>query len=216
MVQFPNMDDLFWEGAGFHGNPNLKPESGWGADLGLAFKAEQASANVTFFSNYYKDKIQWSNGQGTYLMTTENLSSAFYLGVDFAASANFLNKLLVVSLNGEYLYNRLLDKSNKYTYGKRIMWTPDFVFNLTCDFNFDLAKFSLSASYTGLRYTSNMNIYYLEPYLLLNASAEGATINGKFTPYLKAENLLNWQYQAVDGYPMPGISLTLGAKYKFF
>ncbi|MBR1638887.1 MAG: TonB-dependent receptor [Treponema sp.] len=216
MVQFPNMDDLFWEGGGFHGNPNLKPESGWGADLGVAFKGSQTSASLTVFSNYYKDKIQWSNGQGSYLATTQNLSSAFYLGVDFAASANFLNRLINLSVNGEYLYNRLLDKSNKYTYGKRIMWTPDLVFNLTCDFNFELAKLSLSASYTGRRYTSNMNIYCLEPYLLLNAAAEGAAIKGRFTPYIKAENLLNWQYQAVDGYPMPGISLTVGARYKFF
>ena len=61
-----------------------------------------------------------------------------------------------------------------------------------------------------------MNIYYLQPYVLMNLAAETAPVRGKFTPYLKVENLLNWQYQSVDGYSMPGISLTLGAKYKFF
>ena len=73
----------------------------------------------------------------------------------------------------------------------------------------------LSASYTGRRYNSNLNIGYLKPYVLVNLSAEGAEIGGHFTPYLKIDNALNWQYQAVEGYPMPGISLTIGARYIF-
>ena len=219
MVQFPNMDDLFWEGGGFHGNPELKPESGWGADLGMNLRGLQFSEGkkqgalnfgLTLFSNYYKDKIQWGSG------TTQNLSSAFYLGLDFTAEVSFFAGFWTVDLNGEYLYNRLLDKTNEFTYGKRIMWTPDFVCTLVNSLNFELARISLTASYTGRRYTSNMNIYYLKPYLLVGLTAEGAAIKGKFTPYLKVDNLLNWQYQSVDGYSMPGISLTAGVKYQFF
>lgn len=219
MVQFPNMDDLFWNGGGYHGNPKLKPESGWGADLGMTLSGIQfgsgkrqgsLSGGLTLFSNYYKDKIQWGSG------TTENLSSAFYFGVDFNLKAELFAGFWVVDLNGEYLYNRLLDKSNEYTYGRRIMWTPDFVCTIINSWNFTLAKISLSASYTGRRYTSNMNIYYLKPYLLAGLTAEGTAIRGKFTPYIKIDNLLNWQYQSVDGYSMPGISITAGVKYQFF
>ena len=215
MVQFPNMDDLFWEGGGFHGNPNLKPESGWGADLGMSVSGVCAGQSVlgggiTVFSDYYKDKIKWGSG------TTENLSSAFYLGVDFNADASFFNKFWTVAVNGEYLYNCLLDKENKYTYGKRIMWTPDLVCNLTTTWNFELAKISLSATYTGRRYTDNMNLYYLNPYVLVNLAAETAPIKERFTPYVKVDNLLNWQYQSVEGYAMPGISMTIGGRVKFF
>ena len=219
MVQFPNMDDLFWEGGGYHGNPDLKPESGWGLDLGMKLKALQffegknqalLNCGFTIFSNYYKDKIQWGTG------TTQNLSSAFYLGLDFSINADFFAGFWTLDVNGAYLYNRLLDKTNEYTYGKRIMWTPDFVCTIVSGWNFEYAKLSLSASYTGRRYTSNMNIYYLNPYVLVGFTAEGCEIRGKFTPYLKMDNLLNWQYQSVDGYSMPGISLTAGAKYQFF
>ncbi|WP_022931992.1 TonB-dependent receptor plug domain-containing protein [Treponema bryantii] len=210
MVQFPNMDDLFWDGAGYHGNPELKPESGWGADLGFTLRGEKLNGGLTLFSNYYKDKIQWGSG------TTQNLSSAFYLGIDFNFKADLFAGFWTLDFNGEYLYNRLLDKSNKYTYGKRIMWTPDLTCTLISAWNFELVRISLSAAYTGRRYTSNLNVYYLKPYLLLGLAAEAVPVRGKFTPYLKADNLLNWQYQSVDGYSMPGISLTLGAKYKFF
>ena len=123
---------------------------------------------------------------------------------------------MTLDLTGEYLYNRLLNKDNKYTYGKRIMWTPDFVCSLTTTFNLELVKLCVSASYTGLRYTSNLNLYYLDPYVLLDVCLEAAEISGKFTPYFKINNLLNWQYQAVEGYPMPGISITIGARFDFF
>ena len=214
MVQFPNMDDLFWEGGGFHGNPKLKPESGWGADAGfelhdVRFGNNELHTGVTIFSDYYKDKIQWGSG------TTQNLSSAFYLGVDFNFGADFAGGLVSFDLNGEYLYTRLLDKSNQMTYGKRIMWTPDFVCSAVLGLNFELIKMTVSAQYTGVRFTSNMNINYLKPYVLLNFSAEGAEIAGHVTPFVKLDNALNWQYQTVEDYAMPGISLTLGARYIF-
>ena len=215
MVQFPNMDDLFWEGGGFHGNPDLKPESGWGADLGINLKNLKKGRHLfdislTLFSDYYKDKIRWASN------TTENLSSAFYLGLDFSVQAKLFNAFWILNLNGEYLYNRLLDKENQYTYGKRIMWTPDFVVTLSSLWKFELATISLNASYTGRRYTDNMNLYFLNPYLLINLVVEGASIKNRFVPYLKIDNLLNWQYQSVEGYSMPGASLTLGARYNFF
>ena len=214
MVQFPNMDDLYWIGVGYHGNPNLKPESGWGADLGfnvdsLAVKHGNLHGGLTLFSDYYKDKIKWGSG------TTENLSSAFYLGLDYNFGTELFSRLLTFDLNGEYLYNRLTDESEKLSYGKRIMWTPDFMCSASLGLNFDFASFLLSASYTGRRYKTNLNVNYFKPYLLVNLTAEGAEIAGHFTPYLKLDNALNWQYQAVEGFPMPGISLTIGARYIF-
>lgn len=214
MVQFPNMDDLFWEGGGFRGNPDLKPEKGWGADLGFSFNGVKAGSNsfrggVTVFSNYYEEKIRWVGG------TTKNLSSAFYLGVDFSAGADFFNRLLTLDVNGEYLYNRLLDKSDKLTYGNRIMWTPDFACSAAIGLNLEFAKFTLSGSYTSYRYTDNLNIYLLKPYFLLDFAAETAALGNCFTPFVKLSNILNQQYQAVEGYSMPGISLTVGGKMRF-
>lgn len=222
MVQFPNMDDLFWQGGGYHGNPDLKPESGWGADLGAKIQnlkmgelgQHSLSAGLILFTDYYKDKIKWGSG------TTENLSSAFYFGIDFNARAGFFDDFIILDLNGEFLYNRLLDKNNKYTYGKRIMWTPDFVCTFSTSLNFELARISLSVAYTGRRYTDNMNLYYLNPYVLVNLAAEGSQIGGHksrllFIPYFKLDNLLNWQYQSVEGYAMPGISLTFGGRISF-
>ena len=70
------MDDLYWQGAGFQGNPNLKPEKGWGADLVFDFTNSILPLTLSFFTNYYESKIQWA--QINNIWTTSNVASAFY------------------------------------------------------------------------------------------------------------------------------------------
>ena len=206
MIQFPNMDDLYWTGSGFHGNPNLVPESGWGADFNVNVHHFIVPFSLCIFANYYKNKIQWNLSTGQ----PENLSSAFYLGVDFSAKKTLFD-FLTLKLNVEYLYNQLLDSSNELTYKKRIMWTPDFTAAFSAIFTFTAFNWNIEASYVGKRYTSNLNLYYMDPYVLLNSSLEVKKIKW-CTPYLRADNILNTDYEAAEDYPMPGISLTIGAK----
>ena len=91
------------------------------------------------------------------------------------------------------------------------MWTPDFTAAFSASFTFDFLNWNIEASYVGKRYTSNLNLYYMDPYVLLNSSLEFTKIKW-ITPYLRADNILNTDYEAAEDYPMPGISLTLGAK----
>lgn len=206
MIQFPNMDDLYWTGGGFHGNPKLGPESGWGVDFNINVHHFIVPFNICIFTNYYKNKIQWNLSSGQ----PENLSSAFYLGVDFSAKKTLFG-FLTLNLNVEYLYNQLLDSSNKLTYKKRIMWTPDFTAAFSASFAFDFLNWNLEANYVGKRYTSNLNLYSMDPYVLLNTSLEFLKIQN-CTPYLRVDNILNTDYEAAENYPMPGISLTIGTR----
>lgn len=207
MVQFPNMDDLYWNGGGYHGNPDLKPENGWGGEFSVDIKTSVLPSSVSVFTNYYKNKIQWAGTQ------PENVASAFYAGVDFKLEQRMFNDSLGIKFNGEYLYNRLLDKSNSLTYGKRIMWTPDFTASLIIDYYIADIKINLDANYVGKRYISNLNAGFMKPYVLVNAAVSYEGFN-HLVPYIKLENLLNQSYEAADEYPMPGISFTVGARLK--
>ena len=208
MVQFPNMDDLYWNGSGFHGNPDLTHESGWSSDFSINIHHFAVPFSVCFFANYYKNKIQWNLNSGQ----PENLASAFYAGVDFSMEKSLFD-FITIKADAEYLYNRLLDKSNKLTYGKKIMWTPDWTAALSIDFDFEDFNWIVDASYTGKRYTSNLNSYWLEPYILLNSTLEFNKISW-FSPYFRGENLLNADYEAAENYPVPGVSLTVGVRFK--
>jgi len=92
------------------------------------------------------------------------------------------------------------------------MWTPDLTAAISTRFAFEYFTWSIDANYTGSRYTSNLNLYELEPYVLLNSSLEFTKI-AWCTPYLRGENLLNTDYESAENYPMPGISLTVGIKF---
>jgi len=215
MTQFPNMDDLYWEGAGFHGNPNLIPETGWGGDFTVNVHNIFIPFSVCAFTNYYENKIKWAGN------TPKNVASAFYFGIDFNFEQSFFNNRFFIKGTGEYLYTKLLDKSSM-DYGKKIMWTPDFVGSFSTGVNIPVGKdgnkFKLifEGNYVGKRYESNLNIYYLKPYFLVNISSEYTFIykNITFTPYGRLDNLTNADYKGVTDYPMPGITGTLGLKIK--
>ena len=207
MVQFPNMDDLYWEGSGFRGNPDLKPEEGWGGELAFNFKNRFLPSSVQFFSAFYEKKIAWSGG------TPQNVNSAFYFGIDFNLQGSFFDGLLEFKASGEYLYNELLDRSNPLTYKKRIMWTPDFTASVQASINLKSWDFTVSAQYTGKRYKSNLNVDFLEPYTLVNLCLN-LKVSKTAVPYLKAENIFNSRYESIDGYPLPGVCLTAGCKIR--
>lgn len=215
MTQFPNMDDLYWNGAGFHGNPDLKPESGWGGDFTVNVHNIFLPFSVCVFSNFYENKIQWAGN------TPQNIASAFYFGIDLSVEQSFFNNRFFIKGNGEYLYTKLLDES-KNTYGKQIMWTPDFVASISSGVNLPLKNkpvvisFMADGNYVGKRYKSNLNITYLEPYFLLNLSGQVKISSGKWDiiPYVRVDNVLNTLYESVTDYPMPGISGTTGVKIK--
>ncbi len=122
--------------------------------------------------------------------------------------------MLNLKFNAEYLYTKLLDVQNEETYGNRIMWTPDLTAALICNVETDFISLNAEASYVGKRYLDNNNNGYMEPYVLLNASLSYKGFK-HITPYLRAENLLDAEYEAVDSYPMPGISITAGVRSKF-
>lgn len=214
MIQFPNMDDLYWDDGMFKGNPNLKPEDGWGAELVVKSENKIIPLNLNIYTNYYENKIQWNLSSNK----PENIASAFYFGINAQINKSLFNEKLMINANLEYLYTKLLDKKNEVTYGKKIMWTPDLTASLNLIFNHNNFKATLNTNYVGLRYLQNTNIKYLNPYFTLNFGAEYLNkimINDKeiqLVPYLKLENITNTDYEAVVNYPMPLINLSLGLK----
>lgn len=218
MVQYPNMDDLYWQGDGNSGNPDLEPEKGWGADFTINVHDCFLPFSICAFTNYYECKIQWVMTSSGY--RPENISSAFYAGIDFDIEKSFFKDRLVFCGSAEYLYTRLLDKRIKATYGKRIMWTPDLTASASIKVNIPSSgklkksTFILEANYMGKRYKSNLNAAYMEPYLLINLCSQ-LTFTKKewsFIPYFRIDNLLNQNYEAIDNYAMPMISSSLGLK----
>ena len=222
--KFPDFDDLYWEEAGFTGNPNLKNEDGWGADLGIDFSVKNLfTVNSTIYGQWTNDSIHWSNMSGTW--QPENYGQALFIGWDnrvnlvLPASFGPFEKL-TLGLSWLLQMSRLLTGDLTFGDDKHIPYMPLHSFSITLEVPWKTTGKNLPGSlliqgnFTGSRYTDTANSNALDPYFLLNI-----TYNQKLGENLgvfgKINNALNTTYFSFNQYPMPGISIVMGMNVFF-
>ena len=102
------------------GNPNLKPEKGYSADLGIRHWGDKFNVQFTVFANRLTDMITEVEGKYIYHLTEEssydtlpaliysNVNKALLYGCDMSVSYNILNGLKVY-VNGALVMGRDLE-----------------------------------------------------------------------------------------------------------
>jgi vitamin B12 transporter len=222
--KFPDFDDLYWVQAGFMGNPNLRPEDGWGADLSAEWKLKDLfKLNSSLYGEWTKDSIHWNNASGAW--RPENISRGAFLGWDnrldltLPFSPGFLEKP-VVSLSWQFLLSWLLGDTTGFADKLRIPYMPQHILGFSAVFPWRTgspgreASLSVSGRYEGFRFADTGNLIRLDPYFLLNMTVN-AGINKNITAFGSFGNILNTQYVSFAGYPMPGITFTLGLRMNY-
>lgn len=213
-----------------HGNPHLKPESGYSIRLKFAstilnqdaenqprlFKLVPVTASLGF--SYYQDKIRWVSGNYQDLsystLHTENAGSAYY----FDATLNSQNSYKVgthwqlgYKLNLAVTRTFLLDKEY---YGKQIMWVPLVLANLGLEADYKQIGLQVNYDFTSKRYISNYNTTYYSPIHLLSCGVTWQySDNLVFT--VEGSNLLNQKYLYHDNYSGPSRSYSVKIKATF-
>lgn len=206
----PSMDDLYWEnGRAEKGNPALKNEKLSGASFEIASLNKIVNTSLTFYLDYYKDKIQWRTSNNT--LKPSNIAKALFLGLDFMAEKTFLDRINL-KLTFSYLYDILLDKSNKATLYNSIMLSPALSGSLSFTLNFSPLYFTIESKYIGERYKTNLNIDTLPSTFLLNCAFD-IKLTQSFLLFLKVNNLLNMEARTLAEYPSSKASLTIGVSF---
>jgi vitamin B12 transporter len=219
--KFPDFQDLYWSGGGATGNPDLKPEDGWGADLGGAYIfTDWLSLESTVFGQWYDNSIHWYTVGGA--LKPVNVGGSVFFGLDSKLRVSIpLNwrpiPQIGFSLSYQYMLSYLLAYGYTFSDDKRIPYMPDHTVGFSIDLPWNMGSKNyegsllLSAHYETLRYADTENISILDPYFLLNLH-----INQKLGKNLGAfavfRNLLNSSYQSFYEYPMPGLTITLGVR----
>jgi vitamin B12 transporter len=217
--KFPDFEELYWTGGGGFGNPDLRPEDGWGGDIGAAWRIkERLKLDSAFFTQWTNDSIHWySKGGGTW--RPENVGEAIFFGLEnrlrfeISVSKGPIEKI-VPSFSYQYILSYLLSYGYTYASDKRIPYIPEHTIGGSLDILWKTGSLLLSGHYESLRYHDTANLTILEPYFLFNAA-----INQKFGKSFSAfgvlRNILNTSYESFNGYPMPGITLTMGIRANF-
>lgn len=222
--KYPDFEDLYWSGdPRTQGNPNLKPEDGWGGDLGANWHYKNfINIESTFFSQWTEDSIHWSAGRGG-VWSPQNVGKAIYFGLDSKAGSEIpLSagpfKKIGISFYYQYLLSYLLSGGYDYDSDKRIPYMPMHTLGGSVSISWKTFVRGLEGSllitchYEGLRYANTSNITELDPQFLLNAHVN-QRIGKNFTVFAAANNILDSSYESYEGYPMPGLTVTLGMRF---
>ncbi|MDR2740088.1 MAG: TonB-dependent receptor, partial [Treponema sp.] len=218
--KFPDFDDLYWIQEGFMGNPDLKPEDGWGADLSVEYRrTELFTLDSSLYWEWTKNSIHWSNDSGD--RRPENISRGAFLGWD-----NRLNVTLpfspgplekpVISLFWQFQISWLLNGTTGFADDMRIPYMPMHILVLALELPWKTGKglpgdFVVSGRLESSRFADIFNLTELDPCFILNL-AYNQWVHKNFVVFGTINNALNTQYVSFNEYPMPGISLTLGMR----
>jgi vitamin B12 transporter len=218
---FPDFDDLYYRSLDnmFVGNPNLKPEDGWGADLiGELVLEKYFSLVSTVFWQWTTDSIHWVKNQGG-RWSPENVGTACFIGADFRPvftlpidKWNFT--AIKIGMNYQFQFSWLLNGDLDFAHSFRIPYMPAHIIGGSIDLAWKTGSLFVSAHYESTRYADTTNKMPLDPYCVINT-----TVNQKVGKHLiffaSLRNILNAQYESFAGYYMPGISLVCGIRAGF-
>jgi vitamin B12 transporter len=219
--KFPDFDDLYYRSLDniFVGNPNLKPEDGWGADLiGELTLKKYFSFVSTVFWQWTTDSIHWIKSQGG-RWSPENVGTACFSGADFRPVFTLpfekgLFTSLKIGANYQFQFSWLMNGNLDFENSFRIPYMPTHIIGGNIDLAWETGSLYISAHYESTRYADTMNQMPLDSHCVVHA-----TLNQKagkhLTFFASLRNILNAQYESFASYYMPGISLVCGIRAKF-
>ena len=228
LYRLPSMNDLYWNPGG---NRSLLPEHGYSEEMNLVFQNDSLNKlktiRVTFsaavFSRQMRNWIIWLPGASG-IWTPQNLLEVWSRGTEtttqFVYHKNEIQ--MKVQLSTQYVLSTSQKKhsSSDQSEGNQLVYVPMYSGNATFQIKYKLLYLAYTHNYTGYRYTTSDNYYYLMPFNLANLIFGKKVIKGKmiYDFNFTSNNIFNISYQAIAGRPMPGrnyqFSINLSYKAK--
>lgn len=218
---YPSLNDLFWNPGG---NPNLKPEKAEMTEAGFSYtktiKNSELNLDVIGFYNYVSNWIIWLPTEFSYWSPT-NLKEVENKGIEATFSLSSTINKLTIKHNANYAYtsstNIKTDNELDNSIDKQLIYVPFHKFNYTLGATFKNTSIYYNYNYTGLRFISTDNNWYMPTYFIHNASISQQIKFKKvnLTASFKANNLLNQDYQAMAYRAMPGRNFLFSISLKF-
>jgi vitamin B12 transporter len=194
----PAVGELYFP---FAGNPNLEAERSRSFEIGY----DHASGfSATIFHGDYDDLIVFDSA--TFIF--ENIGAATAQGLELAVQRT-LTRALRASLS--YTYTDTEEASS----GEQLLRRPRHSGSLFLGYRKGIVDTNLVVQHTGAR----ADVLPVAPFT--RTTAESHTVFdtnvqldlGRFTPYLRIENLTGVEYEEVLGYESPGRRAVLGVRF---
>lgn len=213
----PTLNDLYWLPGG---NPDLRSEKGYTADVGASFSVKDwLTIGATGYLSWIDDWIIWRPSEYRYWRAT-NIKKVFARGVElnFNLSHNFSG--VGLSMQGNYTFTRttnqepdLLDDASQ---GRQLIYIPLHKANLMFEATYRGFRLNYGWGLVGERFTtsSGENTRHTLPLYDLHSITVGKTLR-KFDLQFKIDNLWDKDYQSILWRAMPRRNYTFIARFTF-
>lgn len=206
--RIPTFNDLYWQGTG---NPNLKPESSYQAELGNVFHFDNLTFTITGYYIKLQDMLRWVPSTGG-IWRPENVDKVNTYGLE--STLNWKKKIGggQLEFNGTYAYT--ISREDGKT--EQLIYVPLHKATATIAYGYKGFSGYYRHLFNGEVFTSSDNTYDLDAF---NVSGIGAEYNFKILSGLalgaQVNNLWNEEYQNVIMRPMPGRYYNMYLNFKF-
>lgn len=217
----PTLNDRFWP----PGNPDLKPETSWNYETGLAYALKQNNltleTELTGYALQVDNWIQWVPGAGgTNLWAPRNLKKVTSRGLEYTARMQYQLAQWVLTGGGAVAYTQAKQTKSALSSepaGKLLIYVPPTTGNLYAEASFKNWFLNLNWQYTGYRFTTSANDRWLPAYGLASLYAGKTFTTGRHQVQVmgQVKNAFNAAYQNLEYYAMPGRHYNLSLRYNF-
>ncbi|MFO7922599.1 MAG: TonB-dependent receptor plug domain-containing protein [Bacteroidales bacterium] len=212
--RIPSFNDRYWQPGG---NPQLLPESGYTADLGMVQDITLKSgtgitAEISAYISEINDMIQWVPSGTQSWWRPENRQVVQVRGVESSlmSTAGIGQFDFIMGLSHNFVKSQIgaADNVSNTHDGNQLMYVPVHNGSARAGLSSEKSFFGVTGNYTGSRFTGNDNNpqYMMPSFLVFNGYAghriKVGDIGGQIQ--VRIMNLFNNQYQVVRSYPMPG------------
>lgn len=208
--RIPTFNDLYWEEGG---NPDLKPESSYQAEIGNVFTFKTISLTQTFYYMKIKDLLQWVPGKNG-IWSPKNQDKVNSYGAETLLSwkKHFGKNYLVANMT--YAYTISEDEETK----NQLFFVPYNKVTGAVSYSRNKISAYYQFLYNGFVYTRADN----NPDEIINAymiSNLGIDYDFKFLDSFKLGfqilNVFNEEYESLEDKPMPGRNFNMYLTLKF-
>jgi iron complex outermembrane receptor protein len=208
---YPTFNDLYWKPGG---NPNLKPEQARMVELGSSyshlFNKTNLGFEVTGFYSYVYDWILWAQTPSGF-WSPSNLKEVENKGIELSLKAETIINKLIIRANANYATtystNMKAQSSTDNSVGKQLRYVPFHQVNYSIRALYKSYSLNYNYNYTGKRFTTSDNNWYLPANFTSDISLSKKFIIGKkssVSTSFKINNLFDQDYQSIAWRAMPG------------
>lgn len=214
--RIPSFNDLYWTG---WGNPNLKPEEGYGEELGLNYLLTQRgfmlSMKAAAFNNNVDNWILW-RPDGT-RWTPMNVGTVWSRGAEANITVKQQLESATLGMDLSGMFTKATDQtSGSATKGQQLLYTPKYKGSAAIYLQAKSFSIRYTQSYTGRRYYIT-NTDWMNPFWVASVAVD-KTFDfrwGGLRPFARIDNIWNEEYQMVKGYALPLRTFQAGVSVRF-